>query len=88
MAWLWLSTYYVMTESGILVKSGPFTKLILYESIKKASSVHFWISSFALSVDRVEIHFGKYDMIYLSPADRKLFVQELRNRCQGITITD
>ncbi|MDF2663750.1 MAG: hypothetical protein K0Q94_6541 [Paenibacillus sp.] len=88
MAWIWLGTYYVTTASGIQVRSGPFRKMIPYDSIRKVSSVRSWISSFALSADRVEIHYGQYDMIYLSPSDRTSFVRELQKRCQGITITD
>lgn len=84
--WLWIWTYYVLTENGLIIRSGPITKTIPYESITKAKPVRSWMSSAALSSRRVEISFGRYDMIHISPLDEYIFLAELQKRCPHLLV--
>lgn len=84
-AWLWTATYYVLKESELFVRSGPITKTIPYNSITKVQPAYSWIASAATSTRRVEILFGGYDYIHISPLDQEAFLAEIKKRCPHIS---
>ncbi|MGN7384458.1 PH domain-containing protein [Paenibacillus sp. SAFN-117] len=86
MVWLWCGTYYVITKSELFIRSGPFTKSIAFDSITKVKPVRSWVSSAATSSHRVEIEYGKYDVVHVSPLDQEAFIEELRTRCSRVQI--
>ena len=75
--WLLLSTYYLVEAGTLKIRSGPFSwSLPLNEigSVKPSRSV---LSSPALSLNRLEIHYGQGKTILVSPKDIKGFQEAI-----------
>ncbi|GAB6992171.1 PH domain-containing protein [Paenibacillus pini] len=84
--WLWVVAFYVLQESELFIRFGPMTKSISYDSITQVKLIRSWMSSMATSSRRVEIKYGKFDFIHISPLDQKVFVEELAKRCHQASI--
>lgn len=84
MAWLWLGIHYELEAQGLTVKMGPIRKFIPYEHITQLEVVRSWLSSYATSNRRIEIRYGKYDSIHISPYKQELFLEELKKRTPRI----
>lgn len=74
------TTYIINTHSKQLVVQVGFIvhKTIPIEKIKTIRKSKSWISSPALSLDRIEINYNKFDSILISPKKREQFIQELK----------
>ena len=47
------------------------------------------LSSPALSLDRLQINYGRWGSIMISPKDKEAFIQDLEKRCgKSLTITE
>lgn len=71
---------YVVEKNQLLIFSGigkPFA--IAISEIKSVEASRSPISSPAASLERLEIAYGKYDAVYISPYDRKGLVRALLN---------
>ena len=73
------STEYTITDKGILnIKCGIFyDKRFDINKIKSITKSNNLISSPAPSLDRIELIYGKYDLIIISPKDKIGFAKEL-----------
>jgi len=73
------STEYTITETGILkVKCGfLYHKHFDINKIKSVARTGNLISSPAPSLDRIELIYGKFDVIVISPKDKNGFAGEL-----------
>jgi len=73
------STEYTITETGILkVKCGfLYHKHFDINKIKSVAKTGNLISSPAPSLDRIELTYGKFDVIVISPKDKNGFAREL-----------
>ena len=77
---IWFRTRYTIKDDaleitfGILHQEIPFSKIIRVKPTR-----NFW-SSFALSLDRIEITY-RYGKSYISPLDSTAFNKELKQRC-------
>jgi hypothetical protein len=81
LTWLILQTHYKVDAKNLYYKSGPFKGTIAVNSIKK---IEFHNGIFvptiwkpALSHIGLIITYNQYDDIYISPENRKEFVQRL-----------
>jgi hypothetical protein len=74
------STKYTIKEEGVLnVKCGfLYNKDFDISTIKSVAKTNSIISSPAPSMDRIEIIFGKFDVLVISPNDKNAFVKELK----------
>ncbi|WNH11832.1 PH domain-containing protein [Thalassobellus suaedae] len=74
-----LSTEYTLTNDGVLkVKYGFFyNKRFDISKIKTIAKTNNLISSPAPSLDRIELTYGEFDLIIISPKDKIGFAQEL-----------
>jgi len=79
-AWLWMATYYVLNESELFVRCGPIKKSIPYNSITKIQPIRSLLASMATSSQRVEIRYGKYGIIHISPLEQETFLTEIKKR--------
>lgn len=79
--WLWLSTYYVLTDKELIVRYGPFKKIVPLHSVKSVKKTMNPLSSPALSLKRLEIQYGQYSIVLISPKDRDEFMDILAKRC-------
>ncbi len=73
------STVYTITDSGTLkVKCGfLYNKRFDINKIRSIAKTGNLISSPAPSLDRIELTYGKFDLIIISPKDKMGFAREL-----------
>ncbi|UEG55384.1 PH domain-containing protein [Mucilaginibacter daejeonensis] len=70
-----------------MVKSGFFVNLnIDANTIKSVKATRNPLSAPAISLDRLEIAYGKYDTIMVSPKDRTGFIAQLLNDHPSIAV--
>lgn len=76
---IFLTTYYIIKDNKVLIKSGFFYNLIIeIKDIKKVSESYNIISSPALSFDRLEIVYDKLDTVLISPKDKRRFIDAIK----------
>ncbi|ENX10426.1 PH domain-containing protein [Acinetobacter courvalinii] len=79
--WPILNTRYIVTEQHLVIRSMLFKWQINRSDITKVSESHNFISSPALSLDRLRIDYQKNGVIshiLISPKDKDVFCQALR----------
>lgn len=80
--WLLASTWYEVSDTFLLVRSGPFRYHIALKSISSVTPSRNPLSSPALSLDRLLIRSTQGPgMILVSPADKSGFLNALVLRC-------
>lgn len=78
MIWFWYSTGYLVVDGYILIKYGPIKKRGPIKEISKISKTKNPLSAPALSMDRLEIIYGKhFDMALVSPERQQEFIDLL-----------
>jgi hypothetical protein len=75
--WLLTSTYYRVQGGSLEVRSGPFRWTIPLKDITEVRRTGSILSSPALSLNRLEIKYGRAKTILLSPRDRQGFLQAI-----------
>lgn len=80
--WCVCSTYYVITETCVVVKMGLLKRRIAFESIKEIKTGKSVLPSYALGFRRVYICFSKgiFGRIEVSPKEQEEFVNELESK--------
>jgi len=79
--YLFSTTYYIINQAThfLLIKSGFLVNLpIDIHQITEIKTSKSWISSPALSLDRIEILYNTYDSVIISPKNKSQFIQELK----------
>lgn len=84
--WIWFGTYYIIEENCLYLKCGPIREKIAYDTIKSVKKSRNPLSSLALSIDRIEIRYGKRGLTLISPKDKEEFIEELRKKCPNVYI--
>lgn len=84
--WLWLSTYYVVEEENLVIKYGPFRKTVALRTITSVRKTTNPFSSPALSLIRLEILYGQYNTVLISPIDRDEFMRILAEKCPHMRV--
>lgn len=75
---LFFGTYYTIENNKLKIKCGIFSyKPIEIDKIKEVSKTKNIISSPAPSFDRIEIKYGKFDKIIISPKGKLNFANDL-----------
>ncbi len=75
---MFLTTIYTIDNDKLKIKSGFFSyKPIEISEIKSITKTNNIISSPAASFDRIEIQYGKFKSIVLSPKDKSNFCKDL-----------
>ncbi len=83
---IWFNTRYKIENDTLNISYGPIKKSI---DIQKITSIRNTTNPFvapALSVHRIEINYGKYQTIQVSPQDRQAFVNELQKKNPSIQL--
>jgi hypothetical protein len=83
---MWLTTYYFVDENNLIIKFGPFKKIIPLDTIKFVRKTTNPLSSPALSLKRLEIVHGYDNSVLISPIHRDEFIEILSIRCKNIKI--
>jgi hypothetical protein len=81
------STFYIITEEELIIRCGIFYKLVIkITDIRKISESNDLISSPALSIDRLEILYNRFDTILISPKKKYEFLQSIETLKPDIEI--
>jgi len=75
--WLWFGTGYKIEGRVIKIRSGPLRRTVKITEITKISATKNPLSAHALSIDRIEIMYGKYDTAIISPKNKAHFINVL-----------
>lgn len=75
--WAWTTTDYTLTSGDLLVRSGPFRWRVPLAEIQEITPTRNPLSSPALSLDRLEIVYGKGRRLLISPRERNRFLRAL-----------
>ncbi|WP_036594090.1 PH domain-containing protein [Ottowia thiooxydans] len=84
--WLLVSTVYRVDETNLTIQSGPLRWRIPLQSIRAVEPSRSWISSPALSLDRLCIHHGRVGQALVSPKQKQAFIQALQQRNPQIRV--
>lgn len=84
--WMWFGTSYRIDGDVLKVKSGPLRGTVNIEDIRKLTATRTLFSAPALSIDRIEILYKKYDIMIVSPMDKTKFVQALLTKNSYIEV--
>lgn len=83
------STSYNISDHKLIVKSGMLVNTTIdIHSIRKIKKTNSPASAPALSFDRIEISYGKYDQIIISPRDKEGFIKDLLSLNNQIEVAD
>ena len=83
---LWINTKYYIRDDQLVIKGVLKDTLIPIESITSVKTTRNPLSAPALSMDRLEINYGKYEFTLISPLEKERFVEELLKVNPLITI--
>lgn len=75
--WIWFGTGYKIEGKFLKVRYGPFKSKINIKEIKIIRRTKNPFTAPALSVDRLEILFNKYDVINISPKNEGELIHRL-----------
>ena len=67
-------TYYTVSDDLIRIRCGFYKQTVALQSVRKLSASRDIISAPALSLDRIEIMYHKFDTVLVSPEDQAGFV--------------
>ncbi len=86
MAWIWFGTYYLITDTHLVARCGPFRQARRLEDIRWVRDTKSPISSPALSMTRLEVNCGNGGFLLVSPADRAAFLRDLKEAAPDVSI--
>ena len=73
------TTYYTIEGDSLKIKCGfLYTQTLPIATIRKIESTRNPLSAPALSLDRLEIRYGTWDSVLVSPRDQRAFAQHLK----------
>ena len=78
--WVLAATRYRVEGDDLLIRSGPMRWRIAVGDIRSIEPTRSWLSSPALSLDRLRIHYGRAGHVMVSPRDKDAFMQALLRR--------
>ncbi|MGO1470623.1 MAG: PH domain-containing protein [Tissierella sp.] len=86
LAWIWLGTYYYISETLLKIKSGPFTEKIPIKDIRSIRTSRNSISSPSLSLDRLQIRYEYGKVVLISPKAKEKFVETILEKNSDISV--
>lgn len=75
--WMWFGTGYRLEDGKIHVRCGPFHMKVKIDEIKKIQRTRNPFTAPTLSVDRLDIMYGFYKTIQISPENEEEFLRLL-----------
>ncbi len=86
--WICYGSYYELRDEELYIRFGPFHQKIKYHKIKSFRETRNFLSSAAMSLDRIEIreHDKSFAMgtTYVSPLDKDEFMRALKSNCNNL----
>jgi|SRR5690625_2376834 len=85
--WFWFKTDYSILENKIKIRYGPIRQTVPIEDIRSIRKMKSrFAAAPALSSDRIQIDYSKYDMVRISPEDEEKFIKMLLDINQDILL--
>ena len=87
--WLMQSTYYIVGDTNLVIRSGPFHWTVPVEGIESITPTHNPLSSPALSLDRLWFSYrrgGRKRAVMISPLDKEGFLKAVAARVKGLVV--
>ncbi|MDR7210056.1 PH domain-containing protein [Flavobacterium piscis] len=76
---MFMTTFYIIEGEKLIIKCGFLINIsIAVETIKKISETNNIMSSPALSLDRLEILYNKFDTVMISPKEKIKFIEAIQ----------
>ncbi|MDR6300282.1 PH domain-containing protein [Mesonia maritima] len=87
--WIYFRTYYIITETKLIYRSGPIFGSILIAEIEEIKVGNTMWAGFKPATARngLIIKYGKYNEIYISPDTNESFIKEILKRKNSIKIS-
>jgi hypothetical protein len=74
-----ITTDYTINSNKLQIRSGLFfNKTVSVESIRKIVETRMPMSSPAMSLDRLEVFYNKFDSVIISPKEKNEFIEQIR----------
>ncbi|MBM7598422.1 membrane protein YdbS with pleckstrin-like domain [Virgibacillus halotolerans] len=86
--WFWFKTDYKITEDKIKIRYGPIRQTVQIQDIKLIIRAKTPLTSPALSLDRIQITCGKFDVVAISPMHQQTFIEKLMELNENISVDD
>jgi hypothetical protein len=86
--WVMLSTAYVIDGDELVIRCGPTKSSISIASITRIRRSSSPASAPAASLRRLEVHYGRYNEVLISPRDRREFIRAIVERVPGVVLED
>ena len=86
--WMFTTTAYVISGPDLVLKSGPVRMRIPIGTITRISRGSWVGSAIALSLSRIEIQYGRFQSILISPEDTRAFIRAIVARAPNVAIED
>ncbi len=84
---MFLTTNYTIASDKLIIKGGLlFNKTIDIKTIKKITETNNLSGSPATSLDRLEIKYGKFDSIVISPKHKTEFINDIKRLNPNIEV--
>lgn len=86
LAAVWFSTHYIIEDDVLHITYGPLKKAIHINEIR---SIRYTTNPFvapSLSAQRIEVNYGKFQTVQISPKDKDVFVNELKEKNPNIQL--
>lgn len=85
MLWILYGTFYRLTDTELVVRSGPFRYRIPLAGIRSVAPTRSPLSGPACSLDRLQVD-AAGPPVLISPADKKAFLHDLAGRSRGLRL--
>lgn len=84
---IFMTTEYTIENDKLTIKCGfLYNKIVDIKTIKKIKETNNPISSPATSLDRLEINYGKFDSIIISPKLKSEFINDVKRLNPNVEI--
>lgn len=86
LVWIWFSTGYLIENDTLIMKGGPFKQTVDIQAIKKITKEKSAVTSTALAMDRILVHYGNNKYVSISPKQEKALIQLLLRKNPNIQL--
>lgn len=75
--WIWFKTGYTIEDNFLKIQYGPFKREIKIDEIQSIRQTRNPFTAPALSMDKIEINYAKFNTIEISPKNKVELVNQL-----------
>ena len=84
--WMYRTTDYRIDGTDLFVRSGPMSWKVELASVRRLRATRSPMSAPALSLDRIEIEYGRHGSVLVSPADKREFIRAITAHAPSVAM--